>query len=164
VRNLLLCLLIAGCAETSAPDQPLPFDHSLHTSIELDSGKLACTDCHAGAEKATHAGLPALTTCMRCHMRPQGDPPSADERRVRQAFAEGGAFAWIQVTRNPGHVHFSHAAHVTVGHLECAECHGDVTQWTEPPSKPTAKLNSMRACMSCHRERGVSNDCGTCHQ
>jgi c(7)-type cytochrome triheme protein len=165
-RALLLAgvALAAGCRQRPAPPQPVQFDHSLHTALELERGKLACVDCHAGAERGTHAGLPALSYCLRCHMRPQGDPPSTEEREVRLAIARGGPFGWIQVTRNPGHVHFSHGAHVTVGGLECAECHGDVTSWTEPPTTPDPDLTTMSACMSCHRERGVSNDCGTCHQ
>ena len=51
-----------------------------------------------------------------------------------------------------------------VYYRECAECHGDVSQWVEPPTRPEARLLSMRACMSCHREHGAPNSCGTCHQ
>lgn len=83
---------------------------------------------------------------------------------MRVAAAAGGPFRWIQVTRNPGHVYFSHAAHVSVAEIACETCHGDVSQWREPPREPVAKLTSMSECMSCHRERGASNSCETCHQ
>ncbi len=166
IRTALLALLaLSGCSgPASAPAQPLPFDHSIHVNIQVGEEKLRCVACHTGVERGSHAGLPPLTTCLRCHMRPQGDPPSDKERRVRLEVAEGGPFRWIQVTRNAGHVFFSHAAHVSLAKIECAECHGDVGSWSAPPTRPEEKLKSMSKCMSCHRERGAPNSCGTCHQ
>jgi len=156
---------LLSCGQSAVPTQPIQFNHSLHMSVELaDDSKLTCFDCHPGAERGSHAGLPALTTCLRCHMRPQGDPPSDQEREVRRLFAGGDPFHWTQVTRNPSHIYFSHGAHVTLAKMDCSECHGDVTQWTKPPTQPVAKLRSMAACMGCHRKNGVSNLCGTCHQ
>jgi c(7)-type cytochrome triheme protein len=161
----VLALGLAGCFEpTPAPDQPIAFDHSVHVAVELDGAPLECTACHPGAERGAHAGLPALASCLRCHMRPQGDPPSEAEREVRVAAAAGGPFRWIQVTRNPGHVYFSHRAHTTGAEMACADCHGDVAQWREPPTFPDPDLTSMDRCLDCHRERGASTDCGTCHQ
>lgn len=161
----LLALGLAGCFEpTPAPEQPIPFDHSVHVAVELDGAPLGCTACHPGAERGAHAGLPALASCLRCHMRPQGDPPSEAERAVRIAAAEGGPFRWIQVTRNPGHVYFSHRAHTTGAEMACTECHGDVALWREPPTLPDPDLTSMDRCLECHAERGASTDCGTCHQ
>jgi menaquinone reductase, multiheme cytochrome c subunit len=161
---LLATVLVAACAPAPAPAQPLPFDHALHLTVHLDGEALTCTDCHAGAERGTRAGLPALATCLRCHMRPQGEPPSDAERQVRIAAAEGGPFRWIQVTRNPGHVHFSHAAHVTRAEMACATCHGDVAAWREPPTRPEPALLSMNRCLACHREHGAPTDCASCHQ
>ena len=163
---LLAALATAACQKPAAPapPQPIPFDHSIHVAVEIGGGTLACTDCHPGAARGDHAGLPALSTCLRCHMRPQGNPPSEDERRVRLIAAAGGPFRWIQVTRNPGHVHFSHAAHVSLAGMVCAECHGDVATWRRPPTIPNQNLKSMRSCMGCHRERGAPVGCGTCHQ
>ena len=162
---ILLLAGLAGCLEPAeAPAQPIPFDHSLHVVLEIDGARLACTACHPGAERGAHAGLPALASCLRCHMRPQGDPPSELEREIRVAGAAGGPFRWIQVTRNPGHVYFSHRAHVTGAGMACADCHGDVAAWREPPMVPVADLTSMNRCIDCHRERGAPTDCGTCHQ
>lgn len=156
---------VAACATpTNAPPQPLPFNHALHATVRVDGDPLACTACHAGAERAAHASLPALATCLGCHMRPQGDPPSAAEARVRAAAASGAPFHWIQVTRNPGHVYFSHRAHVGLAGMTCADCHGDVTEWRRPPTDPDPHLTSMDACLDCHRERGAPTDCATCHQ
>lgn len=163
--HALVLVAAAACAEArSAPDQPLPFDHGVHVKVTQDGEPLACTACHPGAERGSHAGLPALATCLRCHMKPQGDPPSDDERRVRAAAAEGGPFRWIQVTRNAGHVHFSHGAHVTVAGMACADCHGDVAAWRAPPTRPNEDLRSMSRCLECHRDRGAPTDCETCHR
>jgi c(7)-type cytochrome triheme protein len=159
-----LAVLAACRGPIAAPPQPIPFDHSLHLQIRLASGPLACTDCHPGAERGTRAGLPALATCLRCHMRPQGDPPGEREQLVRAAAAAGRPFGWIQVTRNPGHVHFSHGAHVTLAGMPCAACHGEVARWSRPPTAPSAELTDMGRCLACHRERGAPTDCETCHQ
>ncbi len=69
-------------------------------------------------------------------MKPQGDPPSEREHLVRKLAAEGAALRWTQITRNPGHVYFSHRAHVGIAALECFECHGDVESWKTPPVHP----------------------------
>lgn len=157
--------LVAACASpAAAPAQPISFDHAMHATVVLDDGPLACTACHAGAERGVHAGLPALSTCLRCHMRPQGDPPTETESLVRAFAMSGVPLQWVQVTRNPGHVYFSHRAHVIGAEMACAECHGDVTTWTSPPRHPEPRLTRMAACQACHRARGAPVDCATCHR
>jgi c(7)-type cytochrome triheme protein len=159
-----ILIAVSACKPAPEPTQPLPFDHGLHLRVHLDDRTLTCTDCHAGAKTAARAGLPAIVTCLRCHMRPQGDPPSEKEALVRKAAAAGGPFRWTQITRNPGHVYFSHRAHTTIGKMECATCHGDVATWHAPPTLPNPGLTSMDKCLACHRERHARTDCGTCHQ
>lgn len=167
MKRLLAFAVIAGCrAQTQAPEQPISFDHALHLALDLDGRHLACTDCHAGAERAEHAGLPALRECLRCHVRPQlGDrqAPNPREARVRE-LATAGPFRWTQVTRNPGHVYAPHRAHVGIAKLTCTECHGDVASWRAPPTQPTERLTRMSACISCHRQRNAPTTCGTCHR
>lgn len=173
MRPLLLglAIVLAGCGVSNAPAQPIEFNHALHLSKELaaklDQRPLVCTDCHAGAERGQNAGLPALSVCLRCHMKPMTNAKgevSAEEPKVRELAAKPAAFRWVQVTRNPGHVYFSHRAHVGIGKMTCQECHGDVASWTKPPRKPNLRLQSMSACMACHRQRGASNECGVCHR
>ena len=150
---------LIGCSG-SRPVQPLEFNHAVHAGAH----QIACTDCHAGARDGVEAGLPSIQLCLSCHVRPQGDPPSQREARVRQIAAEGGPFRWVQVTRNPGHVYFSHRAHIHLAKMECADCHGDVARWTEPPAEPDPELVDMGECMTCHRRRGASNECNVCHR
>lgn len=158
----VLVLAIAqyyGCGGKE-PVQPLPFSHAVHAGQEA----IACTDCHTGAETAAIAGLPPFVDCLRCHMKPQGEQPNPREQKVRELAARSEPVRWVQVTRNPGHVYFSHRAHVSFADMECSDCHGAVEEWTKPPTRPRADLVSMDACMDCHRQTGASNECLTCHR
>ena len=51
---------------------------------------------------------------------------------------------------------FSPHARVT-----CVECHGHVERVRHTPRAPTFE---MGWCLTCHRERGASEDCWTCHK
>lgn len=154
--GLFIVLWLGACSSKATPEQPLPFSHAIHAGQQA----IACVDCHQGVETRAEASLPAIGVCLGCHMRPLGER----DQVVRERAAEGGAFRWVQVTRNAGHVYFSHRAHVSAAQMPCTECHGEVSTWAEPPTTPNQKLISMDACMSCHRERGASNACLTCHR
>ena len=163
MRAFAPILLVACAGPARGPEQPIAFDHGLHMTLDLDGRKLACTDCHAGAERAEHAGLPALRDCLRCHVRPQSAQPNPREARVRE-LAMAGPVRWTQITRNPGHVYAPHRAHVGIAKLPCAECHGDVTRWRAPPVEPIDRLVHMSLCIACHKNEGAPTTCGTCHR
>lgn len=156
----VVAALVAGGCSGEDVTQPIAFNHRLH------AGKRAipCTDCHLGARNAAQAGLPSLRQCLACHVRPQGDPPSRREQTVRDLAAKGTFVKFNPVTRNEGHVHFSHAAHTTLGRMACRQCHGDVRRWSVPPVQPNEDLEDMDICMDCHRRKGASTDCTTCHK
>ena len=160
-RVALLVALVACGTSPRPPDQPIAFNHALHLTLDLEGHKLRCTDCHAGAETAEHAGLPALRDCLRCHVRAQSASPR--EAKVRE-LAVPGPFHWTQITRNPGHVYAPHRVHVGIAKLPCTECHGDVASWTAPPTEPIDRLRHMGECMDCHRKHGASTRCGACHR
>jgi len=167
MRCAALFVLVACSAAPLPPAQPIAFDHALHLQLDIDGRRVRCTDCHAGAERAEHAGLPALRDCLRCHMRPQlGAKRIANPReaRVRELATGGRALRWTQITRNPGHVYAPHRVHVGIAKLACDECHGDVAAWTRPPTQPVERLRRMSECIACHRARGASVRCGTCHR
>ena len=159
--------LAAACGRPARiPDQPIAFNHALHLRLDLDGHQLGCVDCHAGAERGEHAGLPALRDCLRCHVRPQlGERgvPNEREAQVRR-LAAAGPVRWVQITRNPGHVYAPHRAHVGIARLPCDECHGDVRAWTAPPTEPVQRLLHMTECIACHRSHGASTRCGACHR
>lgn len=159
---ILAVLLVAPACNPPAPvEQPLAFNHQIHVAKH----KTPCTDCHVGAERSDHARLPALSRCLLCHMKPQpkGKTPSTRERQVRRLAAEGAKLRWNRVTRNEGHVYFSHRVHVSLAKMSCARCHGDVASWKAPPTEPNPALTSMATCIACHRREKASTRCSTCH-
>lgn len=64
----------------------------------------------------------------------------------------GGPIEWIRIHNLPDHVYFNHAQHVTVGKLECQECHGQVEQMDVMAQHSPL---SMGWCINCHRETEV---------
>ena len=63
-----------------------------------------------------------------------------------------GPIEWVRIHNLPDHVYFNHAQHVTVGKVECQDCHGaiekmEVVQQHSPLS--------MGWCINCHRQSSV---------
>ncbi|MGB3175963.1 MAG: c-type cytochrome [Saprospiraceae bacterium] len=65
-----------------------------------------------------------------------------------------GPVEWIRIHSLPDHVYFNHAQHVTVGGIECQQCHGKVE--TMDVVRQYATL-SMGWCVNCHRETEVKS-------
>ncbi len=63
-----------------------------------------------------------------------------------------GAIEWIRLHNLPDHVYFNHAQHVTVGKVECQQCHGPVEKMEVV--QQYAPL-SMGWCINCHRQTEV---------
>jgi len=136
-------------------DQPIPFPHAVHIAKGL-----TCADyCHESAAKGPIAGLPSVKTCMICH-----DAIAAD-RPVIQQLADyqkrGIDISWQRVYgyTAEAHVRFNHAPHIRAN-VECATCHGDLTQMTVAQRSVD---HTMRFCIDCHKQKGASIDCLTCH-
>ena len=137
--------------------QPMAFNHKRHLAEDMK-----CLDCHKGADKQAQAGAPTVKQCMLCHEEAKGTHP--DEPKVREYAARGEAIPWIQVNRLGHDAYFSHVAHVNFAKMDCAECHGDMKDQTEPVTRPQITQLDMDRCMRCHKEKGASNDCLRCHQ
>lgn len=150
--SLLLGRVLPG--HSSA--QPIRFNHAVHVS-----NGLGCEDCHAGARQGEKATLPGIDTCMGCHQEAVGS--SAEEEKLRAFARAGREIPWVQLTRVPAHVYFSHRRHVALAELACADCHGPMETRTEPPSRPFRPM-TMAACLECHEQRKVGNDCDNCHR
>jgi len=63
-----------------------------------------------------------------------------------------GPIEWIRVHNLPDHVYFNHSQHVTVGKVECQDCHGKVEAMDVVGQH--APL-SMGWCINCHRQTEV---------
>jgi predicted CxxxxCH...CXXCH cytochrome family protein len=151
-----LAALVAGCTVFDAilPDEAPSrrFDHRVHVE---DEG-LECYTCHVGAEDLERPGMPALGQCRLCH----DEPESEDEVDLAAGlFDERGAFAHAPFSALSAEVTFSHLTHVSA-ELDCAACHGDVT---ETPRLDASVGVSMAECIACHDARQAPNECATCH-
>lgn len=63
-----------------------------------------------------------------------------------------GPIPWVRIHNLPDHVYFNHAQHVTVGKIECQQCHGAVE--TMKVLQQYSPL-SMGWCINCHRQTEV---------
>ncbi|HEU4700085.1 MAG TPA: cytochrome c3 family protein [Gemmatimonadales bacterium] len=131
---------VTGQGRTAA--QPVAaFSHRLHTRFRID-----CRFCHAGAERAADAGLPATTMCVPCH-----EPVWLSGREfaaVRQSLRTARPIAWNRVNRVPDYVFFNHAIHVNKG-VGCETCHGRVDRMDL--AHQAAPL-TMGWCLDCHQD------------
>lgn len=137
------------------PEQPLPFDHSLHVGTH----NIQCQYCHNQVERSTHSNIPALQTCMNCHNQVKTDSPYIT--KLREAYDAGGSIEWVKVHMLPDHVRFNHSAHLNKG-VSCQTCHGEIEKM-----KVVYQYSdlSMGWCINCHREKESKAplNCSTCH-
>ncbi len=63
-----------------------------------------------------------------------------------------GPIEWVRIHNLPDHVYFNHSQHVSVGKIECQQCHGKVEQMAV--MKQYSPL-SMGWCVNCHRQTNV---------
>ena len=146
----------SGRAPGGPVDQPIAFNHAKHVK-ELD---MACSTCHAYYEKESFSGIPGSDVCVSCHAEAQGK--SAEEAKLVELLTSGAPLAWKPLFRQPPHVFYSHRRHVVVAKLDCTACHGAIAETSTPPRR--VKKLVMDDCLGCHRQKGVSTDCTTCHR
>jgi hypothetical protein len=154
---LLLALAALGISwyrAGLAPDQPIAFPHTIHVS-KLN---LPCNFCHIFVDRSRHAGPPPLEKCMSCHTAIATE--REEIRKLARHYEEKRPVEWNRVYSLPEHVYFSHKRHVKA-QVDCSECHGKVGAM-----KKVRKVGSLKMgwCVSCHRVRGASLDCATCHK
>jgi hypothetical protein len=138
----------------SAPVQPIAFNHRLH----LQKG-LECTSCHAGVTQGPDAGIPSVTFCMACHQAVAIDNPEIKKLAAYANKEQDIPWKPVYWFYSSEHVRFQHAPHIRAG-VDCQQCHGDMTQQTVAVR---SKNLNMKFCISCHKAKGASADCITCH-
>ena len=128
----------------------LIFSHMRHVVDE----ELECADCHADVESSVSGVdnlLPDMAVCSDCH-----DVEDEDECATCHSDTDDPQIA----TRIEDYSQkFSHEVHLTAD-LDCANCHAGIAQKesVEPYLLPT-----MVACLDCHEQQSVSNQCLVCH-
>ena len=153
--TILGLLYSTGSADLTGQDvQPIDFSHELH------AGRLNinCLFCHRHAADSPVATIPTMSLCMSCHRSMENQSAKTDA--LLSYWKEQRPIAWVRLQRLPDFVYFTHEMHLRAG-LECADCHGRVT---EVRHTPRAATYEMGWCLSCHRETGASMDCLTCHK
>ncbi|MBI3126284.1 MAG: hypothetical protein HYZ11_01595 [Candidatus Tectomicrobia bacterium] len=136
--------------------QPIDFSHQKHLAI-----KLPCAMCHRFYAARQSSGRPGVAICAMCHAATA--PKSPEMVKLRGFIDQKREIPWQRVYKVPEHVFYSHRTHVVDAKVECAVCHGAVEKQTAALTGPLKPI-SMDACMSCHRDRKVTNDCNACHK
>jgi len=137
--------------------QPIAFNHEKHArTLEIE-----CGTCHELYEAGSHAGLPTLTTCQLCHAEPLTDSP--EEQKIFELAKAGKDDVFRKLFRLADHAYYTHRRHVVAAKLECPTCHGAIADTSSPPQRPLVRI-TMEFCLDCHRRRGASSDCTSCHR
>jgi len=161
-------LVAAGPVAAGDDDDVAEFDHQAHLARGVE-----CGDCHTGVDEEdprSRAGVPSIAICAElCHADFDDETrarlaESQNGRRMLTGVDDGVEPWWPRAYWLPDHVVFSHRRHVSIGEIDCAECHGDMESATTLPREPIEATVTMEGCTQCHEERGASNDCFRCHR
>lgn len=139
----------ASSSQNAQPVQPINFPHPKHAGPVAAGGLgLNCLYCHNTANKSSDPGMPAVATCMGCHLVVAGTKPEI--KKLAAYYAMGGPTAkpipWIRIHKVPEYVRFPHFRHVNAG-VTCQTCHGQVQ--TMDRVYQYSSLN-MGWCVKCH--------------
>ena len=155
-------LMGVGVTTNYQPEQPIAFSHKIHAG---DNG-IDCNYCHSSARSSKTSGIPSANVCMNCHANiTSGTTTGTTEiQKIYDAigydpdtrtYIEGydqKPIEWVRIHNLPDLAYFNHSQHVTVGQLECQECHGAVEEMDVV--KQESDL-TMGWCIECHRETEV---------
>ena len=150
----------------SGADQPIQFDHALHTK-----NNVKCIVCHPYYENTARAGMPGVNTCRRCHEGVIQVGP--EERKIEEAYLSNQEFSWKRLYEVPRDVFFSHRSHVVLGEIECGACHWEIASLPRPLVKPPVVFkmeDCMDDCIECHKlQQEKTNlddveECIRCHR
>ncbi|KAK3606864.1 hypothetical protein CHS0354_018458 [Potamilus streckersoni] len=140
--------------------QPIKFSHKTHAL----TNQISCEYCHTEARRSKSSGIPAVRSCVGCHIVIAGTTPEqqTEIKKVLDYWEKKESIPWKKIHDLPDHANFSHKRHVTVG-LDCTNCHGDVKQVDGAPVPQDARGQvalTMGWCISCHREQTPITDKG----
>src|SRR5215467_11268574 len=144
----------ASSSQNFTPEQPINFPHPTH----VQQLGMNCLYCHYTANKSPDPGLPAVSTCMGCHLIIGPQRPAIPNVRAAyksteieklQNYYKGGMgkpVPWVRIHKVPEYVHFPHMRHVNAG-VTCQTCHGQIQNMNQVYQ--FSSLN-MGWCVSCH--------------
>jgi len=144
------------------PEQPIAYSHKIHAG---DNG-IDCNYCHSGARNSKTAGIPSANVCMNCHAYISSGKNTGETEIAKiydaigydvktRSYIEGyeqKPIKWVRIHNLPDLSYFNHSQHVTVGKIECQECHGPIEEMDVV--KQENEL-TMGWCINCHKETEV---------
>ena len=140
-----------GRSQNYSPDQPIKFSHAVHAG----QNQTNCLYCHSYAETSKTSGIPATSICMNCHLIVRNGTRSGtfEIAKIIYSHDNNEPIKWIKIHNLPDFVFFSHAQHVSIGKVECSECHGEVDKMDLMVQVSDL---SMGWCIECHRTKKVN--------
>jgi hypothetical protein len=148
-----LLLPFAVAAPRAGASQPIRYSHKVHVTTY----KIDCRFCHSSATRSASAGIPSVEKCMICHRVIAVNHPEI--QKIAQYWKEKKPIPWERVTELPEYTYFPHFRMVNAG-VPCLACHPGID---EADLAVQRQEFTMGFCLKCHRTRGVSIDCWTCH-
>lgn len=167
-----------GRQQNYQPEQPIFYSHKVHAGVN----QVNCLYCHAGAEKSRQAMIPSANVCMNCHMQiseytgtdklitAEGREVNGTEeihklyeyagwdyeknayKRKANGEIDAKPIPWTKIHNLADHVYFNHSQHVSVGKVQCQQCHGNIQDMDEVYQFSPL---SMGWCINCHRQTKV---------
>jgi len=155
-------LMGVGVTTNYQPEQPIAFSHKIHAG----DNEIDCNYCHSSARNSKTAGIPSANVCMNCHANiTSGTNTGTTEiQKIYDAIGydpdtrtyiegyEQKPIKWIRIHNLPDLAYFNHSQHVTVGKIECQECHGPIQEMDVV--KQESDL-TMGWCVNCHKDTEV---------
>jgi hypothetical protein len=142
------------------PQQPIFYRHDVHAG----QYKIPCLYCHNNAVNSWTANIPAVGSCMGCHLvisaADSAGNPDPEIAKLREYATAGRPIPWVRVYKISEHAHFPHMRHVNAA-IPCQRCHGNIQQM--PRVFQAVNVNNMGWCTDCHMRRGITRDCTACH-
>ena len=163
-------MMQVGVDKGYQPIQPIHYSHRIHAG----DNKIECKYCHSSARTSKHSGIPSLNVCMNCHKSiSEVAPETATEEYSKEFYdkeiaklydavgwdpatrsysGEEKPVKWVRIHNLPDLVYFNHSQHVSVGGIQCQECHGPIQEMEIVYQN--APL-TMGWCINCHRETNI---------
>ena len=141
--------------KSESVDQPILFNHIHHKEV----AKLNCFFCHQYVSDHRVAGIPNIELCRACHSS-DAISKRPEALKVVEYVKANKRIPWNRMYELPKFVVFPHWIHIE-NKIDCSTCHG-LTGVSDRPVKMVDR-DYMEWCMDCHKKRGASTDCYTCH-
>lgn len=129
-------------AQGYSPEQPIKFPHPKH----VKGLGMNCVYCHYTATRSPDPGLPAVGTCMGCHLYTFSLAKRPEIVKLTDYWNKKQPIPWVRIHQLPEYVRFPHMRHVNAG-VTCQTCHGQIQEMYQVYQY--SSLN-MGWCVNCH--------------